>query len=97
MCLNAAIAPPWTVDLYAGLCTLEICLLGLCQALMVLTFIHYLKVYIDFRYSRETTELMFLFEWIGLSLLAGTFFAAWSTALVLYFHARPLSRYQKAL
>jgi hypothetical protein len=82
MSLLTTMAPPWTLGQYENLYYSEISQLGLFHALAALAFIHYLKVYIDFRYNRETADLVLLLEMFGISLLASTFVAAWSTMLI---------------
>jgi ABC-type transport system involved in multi-copper enzyme maturation permease subunit len=84
MSLLTTMAPAWTLCLYANLYCSDISQLGLFHALAALAFIHYLKVYIDFRYNRETADLVLLLEMFGISLLASTFVAAWSTMLIVY-------------
>jgi hypothetical protein len=79
---SATCFPPWTTPFYEGLTFSETCVLGLFHALTASTFVHYLDVYLDFRNRRP----IFL-ELFGIVLLAGTFFAAWSTGLAIHFHS----------
>ena len=71
--------------MYASLTFYETCMLGLFYTLTALIFIHYMKMYFDFRSDRPTTRLRFAIELLGLILLVSTFLGTWSTALVFCF------------
>jgi hypothetical protein len=86
MLVLTAIAPLWITELYASFTLNEMCLLGLFYALTALIFIHYMKVYFDFRSIWPATRLRFAAELFGLIVLVSTFLGTWSTALVFFFH-----------
>jgi len=80
--LLTTVIPLRTAHYYEGLSFSETCLLGLFYTLMALTFVHFLKVYLDFRNRRPVFHELF-----GIVLLASTFFAAWGTGLAIDFHS----------
>jgi hypothetical protein len=74
------------MHVYANLTFSEMGQLGLFFVLAALVFIHYLKMYMDFRSIRAVTRLRFFVELLGFVLLLSTFVGAWSMVLICYFH-----------
>lgn len=82
--------------LHVDLSFRQTCQLGLFHAFTAFVFVHYLKMYFDFRSIKAVTGLRFYVELLGFVLLISTFFGTWSLALVFYFHFSAYSAQRSA-